>query len=511
MKKRIALICAAVMLLMSVAQSVGAVNVIMNSSFLKFPDQEPVVVEGTTLVPLRSVAEALGLEVTWDDPTDTVVVKKDNFYIELVIGSTKAKTPGGVKTLLQPPVIINGRTMVPLRFIAEQFGLTVLWNQEYQRVVINGQVDTQTVVKPPVEEVSEAEGEALEGASDTEDNAVKEGEADEDEEEVIEEETEIIIEYTSIDLPSKSIMLEIPDTYFPEDTDSEESFAFRSLDGFDAQHTYNWEIVTTYESYADEDAKNGLLYIVQEFEPYEGEEYEVSILEEEYPEAPERPMYPEYPEEPEEAKFVEDERTRLALMQMYEDAGVEFPEDMEVLFENLMSDLGYENGWDLMMAINEVVETIDASEIEGYDIWLQYQEETQAIRDGYNEEVEMYNEARREYDREVARINQGRAYVYRNYATLFEQMEEDKWVEFFSSQLNVDEEVRYEDIEIADIDGEKLIKATIYAEDPDDEQGTYVYYRYQKGDTLVTIFGGTLFGSEASEEIREILAGMIIQ
>ncbi len=507
MKKKIALICVAVMLLMSFAQPIGAVNVIMNSSFLKFPDQEPVIMNGSTLVPLRTVSEALGLEVTWDDPTDTVVVKKDNFYIELVIGSDKAKTPGGVKTLTQAPVIINGRTMVPLRFIAEQFGLTVLWNDEYQRVIINGQVDTQTIVEPPKEKPT-----VVEGATDVIEGEKTEGEAVIEEAE--EEETEVVIEYTEISMPSATILLEIPDIYFPEDTDDEESFAFRSLDGFDAQHTYNWDVVTVYESYADDDAKNGLLYIVQEFESYDGEDYDVSVIDAEYPDPPERPQYPEYPDEPEEYQYVEDERTRLALEQMYEEAGQEVPdftEEADVLFETIMSDLGYDDMWTLIMTLNEVIESIDPVDIEGYDVWLSYQEETQALRDMYNEEVAMYNEDLRLYNEERAYIDKGKAYVFDNYASLFDKMDEEKWSEFISSRLNTDVEVRYENVEIVEIDDKKVIHATIYAEDPDDEQGAYEYYRYQEGNSLVTIFGGTLYGSEPSGEISDVLRNMMIQ
>ena len=81
----------------------------------------------------------------------------------------------------------------------------------------------------------------------------------------------------------------------------------------------------------------------------------------------------------------------------------------------------------------------------------------------------------------------------------------------FDDILNVDGEVRYESVEVLDFDGKKVVHATIFAEDPDDEQGVYEYYRYQDGATLATIFGGTLFGGEALPEIRDILSNMLIQ
>ena len=503
MKRRIALICAAVMLFICMAQPVGAVNVIMNSSFVKFPDQEPVVVNNSVLVPLRTLAETLGLEITWDDPSDTVVVKKDNFYVELVSGSNKAKTPGGVKTLSAAPVIINGRTMVPLEFIAEQFGLVVRWNQEYQRIVINGQVDTQTIVKPPVEETTDVEAPEGEASSEV-DAPVKEGESKE--EEIIEEETEVSVEYTSIDLPSSSILLEIPDTYFPEDTDNEEGFAFRSLDGFDAQHTYNWEIVSLYECYADEDSKNGILYIVQDLEPYQGEEFDISSMNQEYPEAPIAPERPQWPEL--DWQLMQEELERVLLEQIFIDSGVEIPEDlMELEREAIVELLGLESEEEIEELTAIAMENADLSQVSGYDEYLAWQEE-QAI---YNEEEQIYREEYRAYYEEYSAIAAVKNYAIRNFPSLAENASDEDWAMLFSATLNTDEEVRYENVEVLDFDGKKVVHAIIYAEDPDDEQGTYEYYRYQDGDTLVTIFGGTLFGSDPSPEISDILANMIIK
>lgn len=503
MKRKIALICASVMLLMCLAQPVGAVNVIMNSALVNFPDQEPVVVNNSVLVPLRTVAETLGLEITWDDPSDTVVVKKDNFYVELVIGSNKAKTPGGVKTLSAAPVIINSRTMVPIDFIAEQFGLMVLWNSEYQRIIINGQVDTQTVVKPPVEEVTDVEAVEGEASSETSDN-VQEGESTDGE--VIEEETELLVEYNSIDLPSSSILLEIPDTYFPEDTENEESFAYRSLDGFDAQHTYNWEIVSLYECFADEESKNGILYIVQDLVPYEGDEYDLGSMNQEYPEAPERPKRPQFPEI--DWEVFQYELEYAIISQVFTDLEVEMPEDvMELEEEQLIELLGLESKEAYDEQVQLSMEVADLSTVPGYDDYLAWQDEMQI----YNEEDALYREEYNIYLEEYNEIAKVKNYAVRNFPAIAANASDEEWATLFSAVLNTDEEVRYENVEILDFDGKKVVHAMIYAEDPDDEQGTYEYYRYQDGDTMVTIFGGTLFGSEPSPEISEILANMIVQ
>lgn len=484
MKKKIAAICALVMIFTVFAPSVGAINVIMNSSYLKFPDQEPVVENGVTLVPLRTIAEALGLEVTWDDPTDTVVIKKDNFFVELVIGSTTAKTSGGVKTLPAAPKIINSRTMVPLRFIAEEMGLTVLWNEKYQRVVINGQVDTQTVLVLPTENVTDVENP----------DAVEPEEAGSDEDfEAVEEETEFVDDsfYAMFSTSSSQISFAIPNLFLPEDTELEESFAYRSLDAFDAQHTLDWESVTLYESYADEAGINGILYVVQELAPYEGEEYDVSAAFDEYPESPERPRL-------ENMEYIFSEANRILVERLCADLEIEIPEGYEEMDdEQLALALGFESE----QAMSEFTAGYDIQELmmeipEYADYWVAYEE---------------YGILKEEYNNTVKTISGAKAYIIRNFSAVASQKEDDVWAEYFTSYLNSDSEVRYEGVEIIDFDGKKVVHATIYAEDPDDEQGTYDYYLYFDGDFRVTIWGGTLNGTEPSPEIIDAFTTLNIQ
>lgn len=479
MKKKIALITVMIMVFMSIAQSVGAINVIMNSSFLPFPDQEPVVQNGTTLVPIRAVAEALGLEVGWDDPTDTVTLKKDNFYIELVIGSTTAKTSSGTKTLLTAPCIINSRTMVPLRFIAEEMGLTVSWNQEYQRVVIAGEVDTQTVPVPPVEETTDAASDATEPVEDGTDVVIQDSEPVEEETEFIEE----VAELTFIDAQSSSISFEMPVTYLPEDTDSEESFAYRSLDAFDAQHTYNWEIVSTYESYAD--GTSGILFIVQDLGPYEGEVYDVARAMDEYPDAPEAVEI--------DFGYIMSEVERLIMEQMCAEMEVEIPEGYEEMEdEELATHLGFESAEAMDEYMSVLVEEFDMYQIPEYADYMNYREE--------------YNT----YRADVDEINNAKNYAIRMFSEVKGEFDDETWAQLFTNHLNADDEVRYEGVEVIDFDGKKLIHATIYAEDPDDEQGVYDYYEYRDGDSVVTIFGGTLFGGEPAPEAVEALSGITV-
>ncbi|MGM9551050.1 MAG: copper amine oxidase N-terminal domain-containing protein [Clostridia bacterium] len=495
MKRKIALICVMVMLMTVFAQSASAVNVIMNSSFLKFSDQEPVIKDGTTLVPIRDIAEALGLLVTWDDPSDTVTLKKDNFFIEMVIGSTKIKTVAGEKTAPGAPEIINGRTMVPLRFIAEEMGLNVFWNEQYQRVVINGQVDTQKVYVP------EEKSTDVDMAEEKVDTSLEE-EAPTEEETVIEED----VLYNTVQADSTSIMFEIPANFYPEDVESEESFAYKTLDATDVQHKYNWEKVTIHESYADQSGINGIVYVVSALDPYTGEEYDISNMNKEYPSAPERPQRPQFPQI-DMTKFTE-EYTLAILKQMFIDMDVEVPENLEELDEEeIKALLGFESDEEMQEQINISKENADFSSVTGYEEYQAYQEEYQI----YNEEMVIYWEEQQAYLTEALAIEAVKNYAIRKFQEVYKNATEEEWVKLFDSRLNVDEEVVYDGVEILDINGKKIVHALVLAQDPDDEQGVFEFYYYIDGDSEVTIFGGTLYGSEASLQASEALANMIIK
>ena len=101
-------------------------------------DSQPVIENDTTLVPVRAIFEALGMEVSWDETTQTVTAEKDGVTITLVIGKTEAKKGKETVSLLTAPIIsAEGRTLVPVRFIAESTGYTVDWDAANRIVKIN--------------------------------------------------------------------------------------------------------------------------------------------------------------------------------------------------------------------------------------------------------------------------------------------------------------------------------------------------------------------------------------
>ncbi len=99
-------------------------------------DVLPTITEGRTLVPLRAIFEALGAEVFWDGDTQTVTATKGAQEVVLTIGSNQMLAGGEIKTLDVPARIVDGRTLVPARAIAEAFGCSVDWDGENRTVII---------------------------------------------------------------------------------------------------------------------------------------------------------------------------------------------------------------------------------------------------------------------------------------------------------------------------------------------------------------------------------------
>ena len=115
---------------------VGAIKLKINGTYVT-PPVAPILKQGTTLVPLRIVSENLGAEVVWDNATKKVVIMQDNKLVELVIGDTKVFVDGQMSTVAIPPEMKNGTTMVPIRFISENLGANVEWNEAEKTVIIN--------------------------------------------------------------------------------------------------------------------------------------------------------------------------------------------------------------------------------------------------------------------------------------------------------------------------------------------------------------------------------------
>ena len=92
---------------------------------------------GRVLVPVRYLGDALGAQTTWDVNNQAVTVTRGGLVIRMVIGSTTLTVDGLVQTMDQAPVISNGRTYLPARWVAEALGYNVSWNASgLQRTVV---------------------------------------------------------------------------------------------------------------------------------------------------------------------------------------------------------------------------------------------------------------------------------------------------------------------------------------------------------------------------------------
>ncbi len=119
------------------------IKILINGKQLS-SDPPPIIRNSRTLVPFRATFEALGLSIGWDASTSTITGTKDGITISFKVGSKEADVNGVVKKLDSPAVIVNSRTMVPVRFIAESLGSDVKWDPATKTVVIEHNEDVGT-------------------------------------------------------------------------------------------------------------------------------------------------------------------------------------------------------------------------------------------------------------------------------------------------------------------------------------------------------------------------------
>lgn len=148
MKRRICLMIVLTVLLTTFTLPTYAeeeIKVTVNGKFVEFPDMKPVIKNGRTLVPVRAIFEALNVEPKWNGETRTVTASNEITTIILPIGSNHATVNDKQIELDVPATIINGRTVVPTRFIAECLGATVDWDNEIRTVIINTTVSLKEI------------------------------------------------------------------------------------------------------------------------------------------------------------------------------------------------------------------------------------------------------------------------------------------------------------------------------------------------------------------------------
>ncbi|MCX6098184.1 MAG: trypsin-like peptidase domain-containing protein [Caldiserica bacterium] len=112
----------------------------------------PVIVESRTFLPIRAIVEALGGSIAWTAAEQKVTIIMGSDVIELFIGKSTARVNGSPVNIDSAnakvtPRIVGGRTMLPVRFITEQLGGTVVWNDATKTATLTfGSTTTQTTL-----------------------------------------------------------------------------------------------------------------------------------------------------------------------------------------------------------------------------------------------------------------------------------------------------------------------------------------------------------------------------
>lgn len=157
--KRITLmLIAVIMLCTSVAQAktleftIGSEKLYVQDGEIeaKTIDAKPYIENSRTMIPIRAVSENFGAEVAWDNAERKVTITSAETTIELFIDSDIAKVNGEDKKLDTPPVIVDSRTMVPLRFVSEALGKNVEYVSASKQVLITDESPVMTINGEPV-------------------------------------------------------------------------------------------------------------------------------------------------------------------------------------------------------------------------------------------------------------------------------------------------------------------------------------------------------------------------
>lgn len=135
MKKFIAIVTIFIMLFSVSVFADTVINVNLDGKIIVF-DEYPIIENGRTLVPLRKIFEELGATVSWDSSSKTAVSQKSGTTVRVQIDNADMYVNNALKKLDVSAKLINGRTFVPARAIAEAYGCSVAWDEKNAVVTI---------------------------------------------------------------------------------------------------------------------------------------------------------------------------------------------------------------------------------------------------------------------------------------------------------------------------------------------------------------------------------------
>lgn len=152
-------------LMTTIANANDGISIIVDGNVVE-TDTSAQIIEGRTMVPLRAIFEALGADVEWNGEEKSIKAQKDNISISMKIDSNIFVVDGDMIFELDVPMqIINSRTMVPARAVAESFDCEVEWDSLSKTVIITTikdiEITTETTTETTTITTSEATTETI--------------------------------------------------------------------------------------------------------------------------------------------------------------------------------------------------------------------------------------------------------------------------------------------------------------------------------------------------------------
>lgn len=145
MKRIISLFLVAIFALVPLSVSAESdIKVLLDGVEVEF-DQPPVIISDRTMVPVRAIYEALGAEVSWDGDTRTASGTRNGISVSFTIDNPTVVVNYNEKAIDAPAVIVSDRTLVPVRALAEGFGVKVDWDAATRTVILIDNDTTATL------------------------------------------------------------------------------------------------------------------------------------------------------------------------------------------------------------------------------------------------------------------------------------------------------------------------------------------------------------------------------
>jgi len=134
--KKLAVFCIAALCTLGATAMADDISVYVDNEVVQM-DQSPVIINDRTMVPVRAVFEKAGAKVSWDDTVKTATIQKDNYTVIVKLGQPYIYKNGKPISLDVPSAIVNDRIVIPVRAIAEAMDFGVTWNNVSRSVLIS--------------------------------------------------------------------------------------------------------------------------------------------------------------------------------------------------------------------------------------------------------------------------------------------------------------------------------------------------------------------------------------